>query len=459
MNNKKGLSTIIITLILILVSLVAIGIFWVVVNNLIKGGTENISGLGRFTLSAEIKGVSIDNSSNEITLSVERKAGAGEMAGIKFIFYSDTDTEIVTEDIELEELAQKQFTFHLVMNVNDVTTISIAPIFSSGGEDSVGNVLDTYNLEEEGVTPPCTPTTNPCGTAVCGNVANGTCGSISCGTCSGGLSCVAGQCVAGCTPSSCDSLGYNCGGPYTNGTCPGTFSCGTCLGGQTCVGGHCQTSSSGLYAYYPFNGNANDESGNGYDGIVNGADLTTDRDGSPNSAYWFNGITGGDSILVGTGTEFSNVCNNGCTFSTWINGSDVIPGYMGSIISKSQWGVDFFSLGYDIWGRGIFTISSNGVQSDTTYCSEFQSGFVYNTWTHIAATYNGSAIRVYFNGVGGTIKICNFTSINQSAWAVSQNTYIGMASDSTYNTNGTIDDLRVYNRTLSESEILALYNE
>ena len=43
----------------------------------------------------------------------------------------------------------------------------------------------------------------------------------------------------------------------------------------------------GLVAYYPFNGNANDESGNGNDGTNYGAALTTDRKGNPNSAYSF----------------------------------------------------------------------------------------------------------------------------------------------------------------------------
>ena len=47
---------------------------------------------------------------------------------------------------------------------------------------------------------------------------------------------------------------------------------------------------SGLVAYYPFNGNANDESGNGRDGVVNGATLSSDRFGNSNKAYSFNGI-------------------------------------------------------------------------------------------------------------------------------------------------------------------------
>ena len=48
--------------------------------------------------------------------------------------------------------------------------------------------------------------------------------------------------------------------------------------------------SDGLVAYYPFNGNADDESGNGNHGTVNGATLTIDRFGNENSAYSFDGI-------------------------------------------------------------------------------------------------------------------------------------------------------------------------
>ena len=56
--------------------------------------------------------------------------------------------------------------------------------------------------------------------------------------------------------------------------------------------------SNGLVAWYPFNGNANDESGNGngHDGVVNGATLTDDRFGNVLSAYYLNGQT--DYIAV-----------------------------------------------------------------------------------------------------------------------------------------------------------------
>jgi len=52
----------------------------------------------------------------------------------------------------------------------------------------------------------------------------------------------------------------------------------------------------GLIAYYPFNGNANDESGNNYNGIVTGASLSTDRKGNNNNAYSFSGLSNYISI-------------------------------------------------------------------------------------------------------------------------------------------------------------------
>lgn len=50
-----------------------------------------------------------------------------------------------------------------------------------------------------------------------------------------------------------------------------------------------QIPTSGLVAYYPFNGNANDLSGNSYNGTVDGATLTLDRFGNANNAYYFDG--------------------------------------------------------------------------------------------------------------------------------------------------------------------------
>ena len=72
----------------------------------------------------------------------------------------------------------------------------------------------------------------------------------------------------------------------------------------------------GLVAYYPFNGNANDASGNSNNGTVKGAQLTTDRNGKANSAYHFNGVS--DHITLNPSATLS-LGANGFTLSAWVN--------------------------------------------------------------------------------------------------------------------------------------------
>ena len=75
----------------------------------------------------------------------------------------------------------------------------------------------------------------------------------------------------------------------------------------------------GLVAFYPFNGNANDASGNGKNGTVDGADLTEDRFGNENSAYNFNG----DNSIINLPELDSNIGTPGAitSYSMWFKGS------------------------------------------------------------------------------------------------------------------------------------------
>jgi hypothetical protein len=91
----------------------------------------------------------------------------------------------------------------------------------------------------------------------------------------------------------------------------------------------------GLVAYYPFNGNANDESGNGHHGTVEDATLTADRFGSPNSAYRFDGK---DYMTL---NSMSNVSLSEWTLSFW-----------GSIITDK-------SDSKNSWAHIVFTCDNN----------------------------------------------------------------------------------------------------
>src|ERR1700733_10715107 len=76
-----------------------------------------------------------------------------------------------------------------------------------------------------------------------------------------------------------------------------------------------------LVAWYPFNGNANDESGNGNNGTNYGATLTTDRFGDSNKAYYFNGTSSYISGLLSS----IKLKNTGITISLWLKSIKVSP--------------------------------------------------------------------------------------------------------------------------------------
>src|SRR5215212_9357905 len=78
----------------------------------------------------------------------------------------------------------------------------------------------------------------------------------------------------------------------------------------------------GLVAWYPFNGNANDESGNGNNGVVNGAALTSDRLGNLNAAYDFNGVN--NYISVTGNSSLHNIADS-MSCSIWIFTPPFLP--------------------------------------------------------------------------------------------------------------------------------------
>lgn len=78
---------------------------------------------------------------------------------------------------------------------------------------------------------------------------------------------------------------------------------------------------SGLVAYYPFDGDASDHSGNGNHGCVHGAHLTSDRFGNPRSAYIFENPN--DTISAPGSSDFDFSDERAATLSCWICGSNI----------------------------------------------------------------------------------------------------------------------------------------
>ena len=207
---------------------------------------------------------------------------------------------------------------------------------------------------------------------------------------------------------------------------------------------------SGLVAYYPFSGNANDQSGNGYNGILNGPVETTDRFGNVKSAYSFL-ANSTNRIRVSNATEINNLSN--MSISLWVN--------------FNSWG----RSGQPGWNR--FINSEDEVTSNTQFVFAnanaglyfYYGGFNYfltstlpplASWHHLVVTYN-------YDGIHENSK-CNFyvdgimtDSFNTTANIQHQNynLYIGSRFDGSIEqtTDGKLDDIRIYNRALTPIQI------
>ena len=208
-------------------------------------------------------------------------------------------------------------------------------------------------------------------------------------------------------------------------------------------------STNGLVAYYPFNGNANDESGNNLNGTVYGATLTTDKSGTPNKAYYFNGSNNYIKILSNTLLNLPTY-----TIAVWINverfsGSNAEAG---EILAKGIYPNYNYNLAAGVNNTNTL---GTGTTSNGNY-ADFQSTNTFNakTWYLLAVTNDGSNLKMTVNTVSnGSISVGTIQTNNNDI-------YIGRyEGDTRWFYKGKIDDIRIYNRALTETEIQQIYNE
>jgi hypothetical protein len=211
----------------------------------------------------------------------------------------------------------------------------------------------------------------------------------------------------------------------------------------------------GLVGYWPFCGNANDESGNGNDGTVNGATLTEDRFGAPNACYNFNGTNQNIEIINSGSLTMSEL-----SISAWI-----LPlGTNGCIISKNnpnnatEKGFRLSHQDFFEGQRGLSTQYGVGNCSTPSEAGFYgTSGIIPNgVWSHVTSTVtNSGLVRHYLNGV--------MIESNQSVPFIMCNNSTSTTRIGSYWTedpdwfNGKIDDLAIYNRVLTPDEVQELY--
>lgn len=217
------------------------------------------------------------------------------------------------------------------------------------------------------------------------------------------------------------------------------------------------------YLNMPFEGGAiaegdtktKDYSEYGRNGTVTSATASDGGGHDGFDAYDFNGAD--DYITIGKEKNFSDVCVNGCAFTAWIKkeGEDA-----GTIIARSDTtnSDDFFRLQVEADEDPTFTISEDG----STLCTAVNAGsnsITLNNWHHIAGVFNKSHALLYLNGELQENKSCSFNTVNEANWRDNEDTYIGARdeTDRKGHFDGIIDDVVIYNRTISSQQIWALF--
>lgn len=202
----------------------------------------------------------------------------------------------------------------------------------------------------------------------------------------------------------------------------------------------------GLIGEWLFSGNANDTSGSGLDLTVDGAVLTSGRKGQPNTAYYFDGVNDRlhrpDSAVMSGDTH---------TLSVWVNYQDANPsGLERVVMSRRSTGGGFT---YKERGAGINSFTVGYIPSAVDYGGLTLSPL---TWYHYCFAYNEltAEVEMYINGVSQGVKSINYNGGLTASIAIGCN---NIATNRFW--HGKIDDVRFYNRVLSNDEVQSLYNE
>jgi len=235
----------------------------------------------------------------------------------------------------------------------------------------------------------------------------------------------------------------------------------------------------GLVAYYPFDGDTNDYSENDNYVINYGAELATDRFGNENSAYDFDGLS--DYMKLTKTLDASS----GLSFSFWVNCKGIKEGENnGTVICKYNMAYDYHCFSISTWGntaglRGNFYASQyntdyrdcawSNMMTTEDIPSQWDSdkfdlvnpmALPLNMWVHCIINVTETEVQAWIDGELTVKKEREYSTYFNSD---NEPTYIGNnllgGGGSNNHFYGSLDELRVYNRSLTEDEIQSLYHE
>jgi hypothetical protein len=213
----------------------------------------------------------------------------------------------------------------------------------------------------------------------------------------------------------------------------------------------------GGVAYYKLDESSGDASDSIGTNTLTNANVTYGT-GKINNGAVFNGTT--DSLST---TTITNVNFTGATpfsFSTWSNQTTLAnDGYLISHI-KATANNEGYVLQIDNTGKVLFYIGDNNTGSSLLYLTTPTSSITTGAWYNVVVTYDGtktpSGTKIYINGTSQTLTTVfnNFTG--SSAW--SGPFHVGSRESNSINFAGTIDEVAIFNRALTSTEVTELYN-
>ena len=261
------------------------------------------------------------------------------------------------------------------------------------------------------------------------------------GACTGAAySCKPGQCEATSAP---DGVGckvtYKASGAKCDDGNTSTIK-DACDGKGACKGQ--QLPAKGLVAYYPFSGDAKDESGTGNHGTVHGATLTKDRFGVANRAYVFNGTSNYISVKDHTSLHL-----NDFTFTAWVKLTSTAGGQY--VLEKDVVGTGTYDYEWLLSSGKV--VGRIGVPWNNYDVASKQS-VADGTWHFIVSRRAGSQLSVWVDGALSS----SITTPTGKVSGSGEPLTIGSGWQTSGYFTGAIDDLRIYNRALTTQEILTL---
>jgi hypothetical protein len=204
----------------------------------------------------------------------------------------------------------------------------------------------------------------------------------------------------------------------------------------------CEKVCEGLVGYFPFNGDVKDYSGSGLDTLNRGGIFTTDKNGKQNRAMYFNG----NALVTITNDNRLNFTDK-FSISVWIK---PVINVAGAVVAKwyqngTHWSYVLYSGGSDQYGFRL----NNGRQNFIETKNYFPK---LNKWSLLTATFSNPNAKVYIDKklVSQQYGFGRLTKDNNPVWIGKDGYNVGFL--------GELDEVRIYNRELTISEIEEIYN-